>query len=211
MKKSVCLIGCVLGALLVGCTPDKVTVTIPTSAIRKASSGEIEYVKVKATFSDASSEETLNKVRRVALRHLGEGAEIEIDQEGSSFKLTALFKIPFGEASALANAPKSILVLSTDASGRIELRNGPGLRFLNFDLNEIGSDVKAEFNGGETLFRFVGTDETATQINVIAAFTNNKPTTTVVATIEKNEEIVVRFNRNSGSVWNSLDPFVILR
>ena len=56
------------------------------------------------------AEEPLNKVRYMALRHLGKGGEIEIDKEGSSFKLTASFNTPFGEASALANAPKSILV-----------------------------------------------------------------------------------------------------
>lgn len=200
-------------ALLVGCTPDKITVTIPSSAVEKAKAGNLAYVKVRAVFSSTGrdSEGSMPKVKRVAMRHLGEGAEIEIDDGDFSSRLTASFKIPFGKSMALANAPKSILMLSMDDGGKIELKDGPGLNALNYDLDDIEASIEAEFNGGETLFRFTGNSGSALHIQVIGAFANDKPIALGDVRIDEDEEVIVRFNRSEGSIWHSLNPFVNLR
>ena len=213
MKKSVCFIGCALCALFVGCTPDKVSITIPSSAVEKAKAGNLAYVKVRAVFSSTGKDTDGNmpKVKRIALRHLGEGAEIEIEDEDYSSKLTASFKIPFGKGAVLAEAPKSILVLSMDDDGKIELKNGPGLSALNHELDDIDSSIDARFNGGVTLFRFTGNSDSALRLQVIGAFADDKAIAIGDVRVDEDEEVVVKFNRNDGSIWNSLDPFVILR
>ena len=213
MKNRIAIVGIMLAAFLTGCTPDKVTVSIPSSAIRKAKAGEVAYVKVRATFSSAGKDDdgTMPKVKRVALSHLGEGAEIEIDNEDFKSVLTASFKIPFGKSAALADAPKSILVLSMGEDGKIELKDGPGLKALNYELDDIDSSIEAEFTGGETLFRFTGNTDSPLNIQVVGAFADDKPIAIGDVRIDEDEEVVVKFNRNDESIWHSLNPFVILR
>lgn len=213
MKNLITIVALALVALLVGCTPDKVAITIPSSAVEKVKAGNLAYVKVRAVFSSTGkdSEGNMPKVKRVAMKHLGEGAEIEIDDEDFSSKLTASFKIPFGKGDALANAPKSILALTLDDSGKLELKNGPGLNALNYDLDDIDSSIEAEFNGGETLFRFTGNSDSALRIQVIGAFANDKPIAIGDVQVDEDEEVVIKFNRNDESIWHSLNPFVNLR
>ena len=111
----------------------------------------------------------------------------------------------------MAEATKSILVLSMDDDGKIELKNGPGLSALNHELDDIDSSIEARFNGGVTLFRFTGNSDSALRIQIIGAFANDKPIAIGDVRVDEDEEVVVKFNRNDGSIWNSLDPFVILR
>ena len=213
MKNLITVVALALFALLVGCTQDKVTVTIPSSAVDKVKAGNLAYVKVRAIFSSTGkdTEGNMPKVKRVAMKHLGEDAEIEIDDEDFSSKLTASFKIPFGKVDTLANAPKSILVLSLDNSGKIELKDGPGLNALNYDLDDIDSSIEAEFNGGETLFRFTGNSNSALRIQVIGAFANDKPIAIGDVRVDEDDEIIIKFNRDNESIWHSLNPFVNLR
>lgn len=200
-------------AFLVGCTPDKITVTIPSSIVEKVKAGNLAYVKVRAVYSSTGkdTEGNLPKVKRVAMRHLGEGAEIDLDNADFNSRLTASFKIPFGKSAALADAPKSILVLTLDDSGKIELKDGLGLKALNYDLDDIDSSIKAEFNGGETLFRFTGNSNSALRIQVIGAFANDKAIAIGDVHVDEDDEINVKFNRDDESIWHSLSPFVNLR
>ncbi len=213
MKNLVATITFAAVAFLVGCTPDKITVTIPSSTVEKVKAGNLAYVKVRAVYSSTGkdTEGNLPKVKRVAMKHLGEGAEIELDDTDFNSRLTASFKIPFGKSAVLANAPKSILVLSLDENGRIELKDGPGLNALNYDLDDIDSSIEAEFCGGETLFRFTGNSDSALRIQVIGAFANDKPIAIGDVQVEEDEEVVIKFNRNDESIWHSLNPFVNLR
>lgn len=213
MKNLITVVTLVLISFLVGCTPDKVTITIPSSAVKKVVAGNLAYVRVKAVFSTTGkdSEGNLPKVKSVAIGHLGEGAEIEIDDGDYSSKLTASFKIPFGKPAVLSNAPKSILVLSLDDSGRIEFKDGPGLDALNYDLDDVDSSIEADFCGGDTIFRFTGNTESPLHIQVIGAFANDKPIAIGDVRIDEDDEIAVKFSRKDGSIWHSLNPFINLR
>ena len=148
MKNSVCLIGCVLGALLVGCRVEETTVSIATSAVAKVSSGEVEYVKVDYTFGYQTEDKDgkilglMRDVRRVMMRHLGKGAEIKTERDAYGYWFKASFQVPFGKESALGKAKKSIMVLVMGADGKIELRDGPGLALLNRDFK--GQNVYME-------------------------------------------------------------------
>lgn len=140
MKKTVCFIGCALGALLVGCTEQETIVSIPTSAIGKVSSGQIEYVKADYTFGYESDKEDdkmlrlMREVRRVMMRHLGKGGEIKIERDAYGYWFKASFRVPFGKEPALDKAQNSIMVLVMGENGKIELRDGPGLALLNRDF-----------------------------------------------------------------------------
>lgn len=153
MKKSVCFIGCALGALLVGCTEQETIVSIPTSAIGKVSSGQIEYVKADYTFGYESDKEDdkmlrlMREVRRVMMRHLGKGGEIKIERDAYGYWFKASFRVPFGKESALEKVQKSIMLLVMGADGKIELRDGPGLALLNRDFK--GQNVCMEDDDNE--------------------------------------------------------------
>ena len=161
MKKSVCLIGCVLGALLVGCRVEETTVSIPTSAVAKVSSGEVEYVKVDYTLGYQTEDKDgkilglMRDVRRVMMRHLSKGAEIKIERDAYGYWFKASFQVPFGKESALGKAQKSIMVLAMGADGKIELRDGPGLALLNRDFK--GQNVYMEDDDEKYLIQWANT------------------------------------------------------
>jgi hypothetical protein len=49
MKKIMLMMACVI--VLVGCTPDNVIVTIPTSQVQKSMSGGLGFATAKVTYS----------------------------------------------------------------------------------------------------------------------------------------------------------------
>ena len=213
MKKSVCLIGCVLGALLVGCVEEETNVSIPTSAIGKVSSGQIEYVEANYILGYESKEQDdemlhlMRDARRVMLRHLGKGGEIKIEKDAYGYWFKASFRVPFGKESALGKAQKSIMVLVMGADGKIALRDGPGLALLNRDFKEqnicVEDDEPIQWkNAGRlTYFRFMGSHNRTPKI--IEAPTNDMP-----VAISQIDDVIVKFN---GSVWHSQPPFVFLQ
>lgn len=202
----------VLAAIFAGCTPDKLTVTVPASSIEKVKAGEICNIKARIIYSTMGKDENNNlpKVKRASLPHLGEGAEIEIEKEEYKSTITASFKIPFGPESAASRFPRSILAMVMTESGKIELREGSGLEALNSSLDDVDSSIKAEFNGGSTYFKFTGNTDKNIKMQIVGAFANDKPYALGTVTLEEDEEIIVTFNRGSDSIWHTIDPFVMI-
>ena len=163
MRKRVYFIGCAICALLVGCVEQETTVSIPTSAVAKVSSGQIEYVKADYIFGYESKGDDdkmlrlMRELRRVMKRHLGKGGEIKVERDAYGYWFKASFRVPFGKESALDKAQKSIMVLVMGADGKIELRDGPGLALLNRDL-EGSRDLKERF------MNFLDSEESAGSI-----------------------------------------------
>ena len=71
MNKVTAIIGAAaIAAGFVGCTPDKVIVTIPPSAVQKSQAGEVGYASAKITYSvmDDDGKKHLAKCKEVAAK-----------------------------------------------------------------------------------------------------------------------------------------------
>ena len=102
MNKLTAIMGAAaIAAGFVGCTPDKVIVTIPTSAVQKSQAGEVGYASAKITYSvmDNDGKKHLAKCKEVAAKYVGEGGTVDLSggldpADSNPAYLTATFSMP---------------------------------------------------------------------------------------------------------------------
>lgn len=198
---------------LVGCTPDEVIVTIPTSAIQKSQAGEVGYASAKVTYSvlDEDGKNQLEKCKEVAAKFVGEDGTVELSggldpTDSEPAYLTATFKMPIctpQNKEKVKFIPPAALWLENNA-----LTFNPCVKRLNAELKKINDGIKAEYNGGRTVFRLVGDSEKVVQLRVFAVFIDKKPIVCRDVSVGNGKDHEVLFHRSPDHIWNEINPFV---
>ena len=214
MNKVTAIIGAAaIAAGFVGCTPDKVIVTIPTSAVQKSQAGEVGYASAKITYSvmDNDGKKHLAKCKEVAAKFVGEGGTVDLSggldpADSNPAYLTATFMMPIctpQNKDKVKFVPPAVLWLENGA-----LTFNACVKRLNEELKKINDSIKAEYDGGETIFRLVGDSGKPIQFGVFGTFLNKKPVVSVGVTVEKGKQYEVLYHRSADHIWHEIDPFV---
>lgn len=211
MNKIMTTLVCAL--TLVGCTPDTVIVTIPTSQILLAQSGEVGYATAKVTYSviDNNGKKQLAKCKAIAEKYVGEGGSVNLSggldpEDDNAAYLTATFKMPIvspENRNKIKFVPPAALMLNNGALGFSAMTDA-----LNKELKKIDNGITAEFNGGKTVFRLIGDSDKPVKYGVFGTFLNDKPVISVAINVEKGHEYKALFYRSSEHIWHEIDPFV---
>ena len=198
---------------VIGCTPDKVIVTIPTSAVQKSLEGDVGYVTAKVTYSviDDAGKRQLAKCKAVAQKYVGDEGSVDLSggldpEDDNAAYLTASFKMPIctpQNIDKVGFVPPAVLWLE---NGQLTFK--PCVKRINEELRGIDNGINVEYDGGDTIFRLVGDSDKPIQVGVFAAFLNDKPVLSVGVTIAKGTERKVLFHRTPDHIWHEINPHV---
>ena len=211
MKKLTPIIGAAaIAAGIIGCTPDKVIVTIPTSEVQKSQAGEVGYASAKITYSviDNDGKKQLAKCKEVVSKFVGEGGTVDLSggldpADDNPAYLTATFKMPIctpQNKDKVKFVPPAVLWLEKGT-----LTFNACVKRLNEELAKINNGIKAEYDGGETIFRLVGDSDVPIQFGVFGTFLDN---VSVGVTVTKGKQYEVLYHRSTNHIWHEIDPFV---
>lgn len=214
MKKLTPIIGAAaIAAGIIGCTPDKVIVTIPTSEVQKSQAGEVGYASAKITYSvmDDDGKKQLAKCKEVASKFVGEGGTVDLSggldpADSNPAYLTATFKMPIctpQNKDKVKFVPPAVLWLEKGT-----LTFNACVKRLNEELSKVNDGIKAEYDGGETIFRLVGDSDVPIQFGVFGTFLDKKPVVSVGVTVIKGKQYEVLYHRSIDHIWHEIDPFV---
>ena len=214
MKKLTPIIGAAaIAAGIIGCTPDKVIVTIPTSEVQKSQVGEVGYASAKITYSvmDNDGKKQLAKCKEVASKFVGEGGTVDLSggldpADSNPAYLTATFKMPIctpQNKDKVKFVPPAVLWLEKGT-----LTFNACVKRLNEELAKVNDGIKAEYDGGETIFRLVGDSDVPIQFGVFGTFLDKKPVVSVGVTVTKGKLYEVLYHRSMDHIWHEIDPFV---
>ena len=214
MKKLTPIVGAAaIAAGIIGCTPDKVIVTIPTSEVQKSQAGEVGYASAKITYSvmDNDGKKQLAKCKEVASKFVGEGGTVDLSggldpADSNPAYLTATFKMPIctpQNKDKVKFVPPAVLWLEKGS-----LTFNACVKRLNEELAKVNNGIKAEYDGGETIFRLVGDSDVPIQFGVFGTFLDKKPVVSVGVTVTKGKQYEVLYHRSMDQIWHEIDPFV---
>ncbi len=214
MKKLTPIIGAAaIAAGIIGCAPDKVIVTIPTSEVQKSQAGEVGYASAKITYSvmDNDGKKQLAKCKEVASKFVGEGGTVDLSggldpADSNPAYLTATFKMPIctpQNKDKVKFVPPAVLWLEKGS-----LTFNACVKRLNEELAKVNNGIKAEYDGGETIFRLVGDSDVPIQFGVFGTFLDKKPVVSVGVTVTKGKQYEVLYHRSMDHIWHEIDPFV---
>ena len=122
-------------AIIVGCSPEDLELSIPTKALQKAKTGEYGYAEVTVNFENDQDgvKEKLAKIKSVVMPYLGKSGKMTVRGD----KITAKFKIPVVAKTAIGKlAEESIMQLVLD-KGKLDLSETSRLKSLNDALADI--------------------------------------------------------------------------
>lgn len=198
---------------LIGCTPDDVIVTIPTSQVQKSMSGELGFATAKVKYSviDDNGKKQLARCKEIVMKFVGEGGSVVLSgglnlEDSDPAYLIATFKMPIitpENRGKITFLPPAVLMINNGTMSFCDMT-----RDLNKELGKIDSGIKAEFSGGKTIFQLVGDSAKPITYNVIGTFLDNKPVISVATTVGKGKENKVLFYRSSEHIWHEIGPFV---
>jgi len=196
--------------LMSGCDPDKFSVTVPVSAIKKAADGKVGYAKAKAYYRTTQDDvkRRLPQIRDVIKKHLGDQARVDIStpSEGNA-TLTAAWKIPvFAKGQeGIGNAP--VLGLMLDGTW-LSLTPQTGLNALNSDLGKIDATISAGFMCDMDIVVKNDTEEVYTFLTC-GTFVDEQPYVHKDVKVDADESATVSFKRkDEGSVYHFKDPCI---
>lgn len=192
--------------LLTGCDPKRFDIVVPTSAIDIARQGGVGYAKVKLeyAFSDDDVNSKLTQIKSVVLRYCKDG-EANWSKEDFRTVFRVSCKIPVGDANAIAAEKCPIaLVLS---GRKVELKTTRYLSMLNSELEDVNSQVKAEFNGCKLNLNIINNTSGDFKIEVFGAFVDEKPYAHGEIKFDHGDQKTIAFARGDDTVYHVLNPF----
>lgn len=200
-----------LVAILAGCTPDSLTVTIPVSAIDVARSGSSGQATAKIVFSTIDDDDAgeLHRVCDIVRPFLGPGGDVRSEKDELSGKLTASFKIPVVPESGLRSCG-AVLAVVLRGNGRLEIAEGPRMPALKAELEDFRSSFDISLDGGKQVFRLVGDSDAVLRATVHGVFVDDRPVAVETIRVGRGDWTSIRFDRSDGSVYGEIVPFLEL-
>ncbi len=194
-----------------GCSPDKVTVTVGTSALERVKAGGVGTAKAKVVFSsiDDDVREESGQIARVVRKYLEDGdIETECDEMKTTF--TATLNIPVLRSEKLPLQRDAVLAVVLRPDGHLEVAEGPRFSQLSHDLEDVNWMMDINLEGGQQVFRLVGDGGTGLVARVYGAFVDGKATPSGTVRVSDGDLLEVRFVRTDGSVYEKVAPFLEL-
>lgn len=200
-----------LVAILAGCTPDSLTITIPVSAIEEARSGPSGQATAKIVFSTIDDDDAgeLHRVCDIVRPFLGPGGDVRSEKDELSGKLTASFKIPVVPESGLRSCG-AVLAVVLRGNGRLEIAEGPRMPALKAELEDFRSSFDISLDGGKQVFRLVGDSDAVLRATVHGVFVDDRPVAVETISVGRGDWTSVLFDRTDGSVYRKIAPFLEL-
>lgn len=211
---------------LFGCKPDSIELNLYTSDVL-SSHQEIIEVPIKISFSLLGDDKqgNLPKAIEVAKKYLS--PESTFSQSKSQFGNTLVIetKIPMGLKENLGNflvKNKRIAVLLIQKNqsymygnlkehSEVQLIETTTLDFLNKELQGINMMLGANFPAKKTNFKILSDSKGLVQAVGLSVFVSQKPYLIFEKLLKRRDAIEFEFNGKEGSVYNELQPFVLLK
>lgn len=211
--------GAVMLLAMTGCEPDKITITVPVSAIQKVMNGETTYLKTRATgFEEFAPDSILEKkgaIESVIRNGLGKGGRFDMRKKSSGIEFTANWKVPLCLQNALpkdSDAYPLLLVMTQDKSRLILVTNDSRIKAMNEKLSDIDFTMDDISPLGMTEIVIENDTDTEFKGQVCGAFIDGKPKIHWTETIPPGDDATFSFGRKStDSIWHDSCPTVFLK
>lgn len=200
-----------LAAILSGCTPDSLTVTIPVSAVESARGGSSGQATARIVYSTIDDDDAgqLSRVCDIVRPFLGPGGEVKSESDEISGKVTASLKIPVVPESRLRSCG-AVLAVVLRENGRLEVAEGPRMPALKAELKDFNSSFGISLDGGKQIFRLVGDSDAVLRTTVHGVFVDDRPVAVETIRVGRGDWTSIRFDRSDGSVYGEIVPFLEL-
>jgi len=210
-RRTMVVLAALTAIFLSGCDPDKFSVTVPVSAIKKAVDGKVGYAKAKVFYRTTQDDvkRRMPEIQEVIKKHLGDQAKVDIcaPSEGDG-TLTVVWKIPVVD-KACAEGAGNTAVLGLILDGMwLTLSPQDGLKALNNDLGKIAATISAGFMCDMDLVVKNDTEDGYTFLTC-GTFVDEQPCVHKDVKVDADESVTVSFKRDdSGSVYHFKDPCI---
>jgi len=197
----------VAAAMLVGCSPDELEVSILTSDIQKAQSGSYGMASATATFDSGMNDvkEKFPQIRAKVMPYLGKSGQMILRSD----KIVVKFDIPVvsGKFSgALETTPLAKLVLDGD---KLKLESTSKLKALNSELSDIDFSLGADLKAKHLVFNISGDTPEPCKVKATAVFVDGEPKVTYAASVADGDSVDIEFRcEGESSIYSMLDPFI---
>ena len=189
-----------------GCSPEELTISISTRAIRKAQAGEIATAEVTAIF-DASMDDAkanFSKIRNAVLPYLGDNARMTLKKD----KIIATFTISI-LPEGVTNVPGRLPICLTLRDGKLKVVETPMLKRMNRDLNNIDFSLEADLKAQSMIFSIEGDCSDAPVVTATAAFVDSTPYVTYRESIPARHSTQIEFRcGDDSSIYKQITPFI---
>lgn len=204
--KTTVLLGSLAMLFLTGCDPKRFDIVVPTSAIDQARQGGVGYAKAKLeyTFFDDDVKSKLSQIKSVVLKYCKDGeADWSEDDFQTVFRVRG--KIPVGDEGAIADEKCPIALVVSGK--RVELKTTRYLSMLNSELENVNSQVKAEFKGCRLNLNILRNTSSEFKIEVFGVFVDEKPYAHGEIKFDHGDQKTIAFARSDDTVYHDRNPF----
>ncbi len=197
----------VAAAMLVGCSPDELEVSILTSDIQKAQSGSYGMASATATFDSEMNDvkEKFTQIRSKVMPYLGKSGKMILRGD----KIVVKFDIPVVSrtfSGNLGTTPLAKLVLDGD---KLKLESTSRLQALNGELSDIDFSLGADLKAKHLVFNISSDTPEPCKVKATAVFVDGEPKVTYAASVADGDSVDIEFRcEGESSIYSMLDPFI---
>ncbi len=206
MKSKLAVIA-VAAAMLAGCSPDELEISILTSDVQKAQSGSYGMASATATFESEMSDVKgkFTQIRSKVMPYLGKSGKMNL--RGN--KIIVKFDIPVVPrkfSGALEATPLAKLVLDGD---KLKLESTSRLKALNRELSDIDFSLGADLKAKHLIFNMSCDTPAPCKVKATAVFIDGEPKVAYATSVADGDSVDIEFRcGGESSIYSKLDPFV---
>jgi len=200
-----------LSVLVLGaCTPDDLELTVYSSDVQAAASGEAVEIPAMVTFSMVGKDDKglLRQASEMASRWLPADSKIEVTKAQFGEKLVVETKIPLvskPRVNEIVQAKRPLIYLEVDGS-RVTLRKTNHLDVLNRELRNMNVMLGVSLPARSTTVALVGDrPPKGLTLGATAVFVNDRPVLELKEPISHRRTININFSGREGSVYKDMD------
>jgi hypothetical protein len=195
---------------LSACTPDELELTVYSSDVQAAASGEAVEIPAIVTFSMVGEDDKglLRQASDLASRWLPPDSKIEITKSQFGKKLVVETKVPLmskPRANEIVQAKRPLIYLEVDGS-RVTLRKTSHLDVLNRELRNMNMMLGVSMPARSTTVALVGDrPPKGLTLGATAVFVNDRPVLELKEPIAHRRTINISFSGRDGSVYKDME------
>ena len=195
---------------LVGCEPDTLDLTVYTSDIEIAQSGDVIDVPALAKFTILGEDEDgdLKKAADIAKKYLPEDSTVEKTDSDFGKKLVVETKIPMGILPKIqepANGDPALVYLAVDEDGQVTLdTNKELMKRLKLELQDINFLLGFDFPAGKTNIRVISDSRDSTLVKSQAVWEKDIPHLNFEKSLERRDEVEIQYKGGDDSVYSQI-------
>jgi len=196
--------------LILGCKPDNLDITIYTTDIEVAQSGDIINIPVIAKFSLPGDDEEgdLSRAADIAKKYLPEDSEVKTTDGQFGKILVVDTKIPMGSLSMVQELSKGntgLVFLGVDDNGQVSIEKNDDLKKrLELELADINFMLGFELPANNTNIRVISDSRNPTSVSAQSVWENDIPHLNFSKALERREEAEIRFKGSEDSVYSQI-------